>query len=266
MAHVQQLCFIETLAHHLSPDYAGLNILDIGSYNVNGSIRNFFPHSAYCGADLTEGPGVDVVADGHLLAHADATYDLTLSCECFEHNPYWLETFLNMYRMTRPGGIVAFSCATRGRLEHGTRRTSPASSPGTQDVGWDYYLNLEEKDFRRRVAFDELFADHVFLTNQASKDLYFVGQRPGATPSSPLRLRKTVFLERYRADQAALRRKIRRERAWYVAMLMHGYALLSLPIKLASVLPDKHFQNFAYYYQVMFVRPFRTPIKKILGN
>ncbi len=52
----------------------------------------------------TEGPGVDVVSSGHALDFPDETFDVTLSCECFEHNPYWLETFRNMHRMTKAGG------------------------------------------------------------------------------------------------------------------------------------------------------------------
>jgi len=29
------------------------------------------------------------------------SFDCTISVECFEHNPFWLETFVNMLRMTR---------------------------------------------------------------------------------------------------------------------------------------------------------------------
>lgn len=39
-------------------------------------------------------------------------YDITISCNCFEHNPYWRETFLNMHRMTKEGGLCL------SRLKH----------------------------------------------------------------------------------------------------------------------------------------------------
>ena len=61
MAHPQQLQFIKTVSSNLTESYKNISILEIGSYDVNGSIRNFFPDSNYVGVDLTEGPGVDLV-------------------------------------------------------------------------------------------------------------------------------------------------------------------------------------------------------------
>ena len=179
MAHGEQLRFIQTVVQHFNTDFRNSHVLEIGSYDVNGSVRQFFEGSHYCGTDLMEGPGVDVVADGHLLDHQEESYDITLSCECFEHNPHWSSTFLNMHRMTRPGGFVIFTCATRGRLEHGTQRTSPAESPGSQDIGWNYYKNLQAKDFTKQFPIGELFSQHLFVTNRRSKDLYFIGSKKG---------------------------------------------------------------------------------------
>jgi SAM-dependent methyltransferase len=179
MAHQEQLKFVQTTTQSLTKDFSHLKILEIGSFDVNGSIRKFFNKSNYVGVDLSVGPGVDVVCEGNKLDHADNTYDVTLSCECFEHNPYWAETFNNMCRMTKLGGVVIFTCATTGRPEHGTTRTSPSVSPGSQSVGWDYYHNLTEKDFRNAIQFEELFDSYFFLTNDQSFDLYFFGVRRG---------------------------------------------------------------------------------------
>jgi hypothetical protein len=81
-----------------------------------------------------------------------------VSTECFEHNPFYLETLVNMIRLTRKGGAVLFTCASRGRGEHGTARTSPDASPGTQTRGWNYYRNLVESDFTSKVDFGAHFA------------------------------------------------------------------------------------------------------------
>jgi len=156
-----------------------LKVLEIGSFDVNGSIRKYFNKSNYVGIDLSSGPGVDIVCEGNKLDHPDQTYDVALSCECFEHNPYWAETFINMCRMTKDGGAVLFTCATTGRPEHGTTRTSANDSPGSQSVGWDYYKNLTENDFRKAFHFDELFESYLFLTNEQSFDLYFFGIKRG---------------------------------------------------------------------------------------
>ncbi len=179
MAHQEQLNFIRTTSENLTKDYSNRKILEIGSFDVNGSIRQFFEKSTYIGVDLAEGPGVDIVCEGNKLDHPDNTYDVTLSCECFEHNPHWADTFLNMYRMTKQGGIVVFTCATTGRPEHGTTRTSPAVSPGSQSIGWDYYQNLTEVDFQQAFELGKLFDSHFFLTNTNSCDLYFVGLKSG---------------------------------------------------------------------------------------
>ncbi len=259
MAHPQQLTFISTLAKHLNTTNQKVKILEIGSYNVNGSIRGNFIGCDYIGADLTEGPGVDIVADGHLINHDDKTYGITISCECFEHNPYWLETFLNMYRMTEEGGVVVFTCATRGRVEHGTRRTSPYSSPGTQDIGWDYYRNLLTKDFTDSVDFDDLFSIHIFLTNSDAKDLYFVGVKKG--DKNKFGFDKNRFLMEYERDQKKLRKNRSLNSKIYDAVSF----FIFLPITIASFLPQKQFQNISIFY-INSIRFFTIPVRKFVRH
>ena len=53
MAHAHQLAFTQVVSRHLAENYNGINILEIGSFDVNGSIRTFFDGSIYTGVDLT---------------------------------------------------------------------------------------------------------------------------------------------------------------------------------------------------------------------
>ena len=186
MAHPKQLQFVKTVASLLTSDYQSKKVLEIGSYDVTGSICQFFPHAHYTGVDLIDGPSVDLICEGDKIPHEDNTYDITISCECFEHNPAWAETFKNMHRMTKDGGLVIFTCATTGRHEHGTTRSSPKSSPGTQALKWDYYENLTEEDFHRKLSFPELFREHFFLINRSSCDLYFLGAKGQSTSIFPV--------------------------------------------------------------------------------
>jgi SAM-dependent methyltransferase len=243
MAHTEQLAFVKTVSEHIAPrGYTGKAILEIGSYDVNGSIRPFFSESIYVGVDLTEGPGVDIVCEGHKVADPDETYDLTISCECFEHNPRWLETFLNMYRMTKSGGVLVFTCATRGRFEHGTARTTSLFSPGTQSLGWDYYLNLEEADFRKHLDFEPLFNTHLFLTNRHAKDLYFVGQKRG--DPTIFQMNKSVLREHYINVVRRLRRlQGQKQSSWKKFKSRIESSLLG---GMALVLPDRSYQNCAF--------------------
>ena len=113
-----------------------------------------------------------MVCQGQDLAHPNDTYDTTASCECFEHNPFWAETFTNMHRLTKPNGLVFMSCATTGRREHGTKRTTPQDAPL---IEWDYYKNLTEEDFRAQFKLDDMFSAYKFAVSTTHPDLYFYG-------------------------------------------------------------------------------------------
>jgi hypothetical protein len=79
-----------------------------------------------------------------------------------------------MIRLCKSGGLVVFTCATTGRPEHGTERSTPQDSPLTIAKGWSYYLNLTAEDFSF-VDFDSIFAEYQFSVNSQSCDLYFYG-------------------------------------------------------------------------------------------
>lgn len=183
MSHPEQLGFFAACAAANRDLLAGARVLEIGSYDVNGSVRRLFKDaSTYIGVDLVEGPGVDRVIDGSRIDDPDGSWDVTLSGECFEHDPHWRDTFSTMVRLTRPGGLVALTCASRGRIEHGTRRTTAAESPGTQSVGVDYYRNVSVADVNE-LPLDEWFASWRVHYAPVAADLYFAGIRRGATPT-----------------------------------------------------------------------------------
>jgi hypothetical protein len=61
--------------------------LEIGSYDVNGSVRGFF-HGEYTGVDLVAGPGVDVVVrSGEPLPFPDNSFEVVVTTEMLEHDP-----------------------------------------------------------------------------------------------------------------------------------------------------------------------------------
>lgn len=223
MAHEQQHRFI-ALVHELLIPKGALRVLDIGAYDVNGSNRKIFAVATYTGADLCTGPGVDIVASGHELTFPDASFDVALSTECFEHNPYWQQTFHNMHRMAAADGVVIVTCAGRGRLEHGTSRTTPGSSPGTQSIGSEYYRNLIPRDFARMGLGNLFRAWHLCAIGT---DTYFIGWK-GAPPA----------LDEFKRRLPA----IRVHDSWPVR-------LYYLPLRiLAFVIPEGQFQNLALIY------------------
>jgi len=171
MAHLEQRVFFQETRDRFPQYFTGTSVLEIGSLNINGTVRDFFTTDLYLGVDVGDGPGVDLVAQGQELQFPDNSFDVAVSAECFEHNPYWLETFTNMHRMASQ--FVIFTCATEGREEHGTTRTTPENSPLTLE--WDYYGNLTEHDFREHLNFNDLFQQYEFSVNVHAHDLYFWG-------------------------------------------------------------------------------------------
>jgi SAM-dependent methyltransferase len=175
MSHTEQRIFVEKIKNNYPVFFSNKKILEIGSLNINGTLRDFFTNCNYLGIDVGDGPGVDVICEGQSYDAPDETYDVVCSAECFEHNPYWLETFKNMIRLCKKNGFVFFTCATDGRPEHGTSRTTPQCSPLTVGNGWEYYRNLNELDFTTEINFDSYFKSYGFEVNTQSHDLYFWG-------------------------------------------------------------------------------------------
>jgi SAM-dependent methyltransferase len=179
MAHPQQQAFIAAVKAAFPMFFVGGRVLEIGSLDINGSVRAHFAAREYIGLDVGAGPGVDLVCQGQDYAAPDGSFDVVLSCETMEHNPHWRETFANMLRLCRPGGLVLMTCATVGRAEHGTRRTTPRDAPL---IAWDYYGNRTAADFRRAFDLSRLLTAFMFCTDLSFCDLFFAGFRAGAAP------------------------------------------------------------------------------------
>lgn len=180
MAHPEQAEFFAAVREYYPWAFKGARVLEVGSLDINGTVRDLFSECRYTGVDLQLGPGVDLARQGQLVDFPTGEFDVTISAECLEHNPYWRETLANMLRMTRPDGLVLVSCATYGRKEHGTSRTNPDASPFTSAAKWDYYRNLRARDIAGALNLDGWLSDHGAWVNHITKDLYFIGLRHGS--------------------------------------------------------------------------------------
>jgi len=176
MSHLEQKKFIEFSLDELKklPNFKKFSVLDVGSYDVGGSIRDFFPKNTYKGVDLIKGPNVDVVLDGSELYKLNQKFDIVISCECFEHAKDWKEIFLCMYNVCEDDGYVIFTCASRGRIEHGTLRTINSDSPGTTGT---YYKNIFKSEFIKSFDLKKMFQKYEVIYNFKSSDLYFIGKK-----------------------------------------------------------------------------------------
>jgi len=97
-------------------DLPKARILEIGSMDVNGSLREAAAHTTeYVGVDLEEGPAVDVVIKpGEKLPFDDFSFDLIMASSAFEHDPRFWDTFIEMCRVARPGGHIYVNAPSNG--------------------------------------------------------------------------------------------------------------------------------------------------------
>ena len=94
----------------------GLKIMDLGSQDVNGSLRTVAPAGCeYTGVDFADARGVDVVlTDPYKLPFADSTFDVAVSANCFEHSEFFWLTFLEIIRVLKPGGLFYLDAPYNG--------------------------------------------------------------------------------------------------------------------------------------------------------
>ena len=237
MAHLEVNTFVSKFISSIAPYYNQSRVLEIGSYDVNGSVRsNFKSVKEYIGVDLIPGPSVDVVMRGHQY-RSDSKFDIVLSIESFEHNSDWLETFKNMERLACDDGLVIFTCATKGRPEHGTYRTDPISSPGTSSESNSYYMNLTRNDFSKSFDLDSLFMAYGFYLNKVTRDLYFYGLKSEAKLDA-----KSV--DKFFIESCLCASIIRKKSSWMSYLKVKVFYLLLSP--LYTTLSDKYYQNITY--------------------
>jgi SAM-dependent methyltransferase len=204
MAHPQQQAFCESVKARFPQYFSGVMVLDIGSLDINGNNQCLFDtESLYLGIDVAPGPNVDIVCPAHELGLPEATFDTLISTECLEHDRHWMKSLHNAIRMLRPGGLLLVTCATTGRKEHGTRRTTPQDAPllAIVDGEWaDYYRNLDENDIRAEIDMVGLFQFVEFSVSEETHDLYLCAIKHGTFEK---RLNRSINLNTHPAKLLA---------------------------------------------------------------
>ena len=170
--HGEQQAFFREVREKFPVRFNKPVVYDFGSLDINGNNRSLFHKPSYTGSDIVEGKNVDVVGLAHEV-RLPGLADICISGEMLEHDVHWQKSLMAMFAWCRPEGLVMFSCASRGRPEHGTRRTTPKDSPLTLD----YYHNLTQPEIEAAIDLRELFSEYGFEYNPFPGDLYFWGIR-----------------------------------------------------------------------------------------
>ncbi len=96
----------QQVADRTVPHLRDADVLEVGSFNENGTPREIFEPitRTYVGVDVRPGRDVDQVAAAADLPFSDNAFDLVLSTEMLEHDPRpWL-SIPEMTRVLRKGG------------------------------------------------------------------------------------------------------------------------------------------------------------------
>jgi len=118
----------------------GDNVLELGSRNINGSVRVLFPHVAtYVGVDPVDGHDVDVVGDGATVDVGHDSFDVCVCTEVLEHVPDDIAFGIieNAHRHLVSGGRFVMTCAGPGRHPHSAIDEQPIRP-------WEFYRNVDQ--------------------------------------------------------------------------------------------------------------------------
>lgn len=99
-------------------DKLGEKILEIGSLNVNGALRDVIPVTV--GIDMQRGPGVDLVCSvSELKSHFnDGHFDSCVSAGTLEHVEDWKGFIANTWDVVKDGGYIVMTMAGLHKGRH----------------------------------------------------------------------------------------------------------------------------------------------------
>lgn len=97
---------------------AGLKVVELGSQDVNGSIRSKCPPgNSYVGIDFVEGKGVDtILTDPYSLPFDENSFDICVTSSCFEHSEFFWVVFLEIVRIVKPNGLIYINVPSNGMV------------------------------------------------------------------------------------------------------------------------------------------------------
>ena len=165
--HAEAFAFVQQTVEGLALKRP--HVLELGSYDVNGSVRGLFAHAAsYTGLDARSGPGVDVTARAQDYMPARLAH-VVVSTEAAEHDPDPAGLVAAAYRCLRPGGVLIFTAAAPERAPHGNDGGAQRSD--------EHYANIPPADLRRWLKAAGFVDAHVSHA-PAVGDVYAVAHKP----------------------------------------------------------------------------------------
>ena len=100
------------------------HILELGSRNINGSVKECFNNFGFVGVDWVDGKDVDFVCKFHetdfkMNKDVKIPFDVLISYSAFEHDPFWKESINHNLPFLRIGGMIFFNWGGPNSTPHG---------------------------------------------------------------------------------------------------------------------------------------------------
>ena len=102
--------------HHLH--FKNCKVLELGSQDVCGTIRDNFKHCEWWGIDKMDGKAVDVVCAAKDFKFKKDYFDTLISLSMFEHDTEWKESITNNLKYLKEGGLILFCWGAEGNEPH----------------------------------------------------------------------------------------------------------------------------------------------------
>jgi hypothetical protein len=147
------LDYIEDIKSEYPELFADTSVIEFGCLNINGSARSLFKASNYIGVDAIDAPSVDVKCLCHDYQD-DIKYDVVVSTEMLEHDPYWDQSIVKMLNILKDEGSLIITAAGPSRHPHGQKIYTPLPS---------YYRNMKVSEMTaliNRYNFKRIFVEN----------------------------------------------------------------------------------------------------------
>ena len=142
-------------------------VIEAGSLDINGSPRQYFEGGEYIGIDAKKGKGVDWHGVFHEYKEKPFQYfDVAISCETLEHDPFWRITLKYMVDFIRVGGYLLISCAGPARGPHGAAYFQDPNNP--KAIRPEYHPLGPERDYYWNIKPEILLYELVYLSGWTS--------------------------------------------------------------------------------------------------
>jgi SAM-dependent methyltransferase len=169
-------------------------ILDVGSYDVNGTMKPIFQKGEYIGLDMEQGPNVDIVGVSHKIPFEKDEFDIVISSSCFEHDDMFWISFQEMCRVLKPGGYMYVQAPSNGPY-HGW--------PGDN---WRFYIDSWKalEKWGKKLGYDIELVEHYIdetTPTPPSEGPRFWNDSIGIYRKKPIEYKKVALISSFCDNQ-----------------------------------------------------------------